>query len=68
MPSFAKVGRGFIAVVALWVLAAVGLAGYASLDESGWIVHNHDTPVWVQGDWLVGEYRDCKMLTTTPFV
>lgn len=27
--------------------------------------HDHDTPVWIQGDWLVGEYRDCQMRTKT---
>jgi hypothetical protein len=28
--------------------------------------HDHDTPVWIQGDWLVGEYRECDMQTSTP--
>lgn len=37
-----------------------------SLDTTGWISHSHDTPVWIAGDWMVGEYRDCGMLTTTP--
>jgi hypothetical protein len=36
------------------------------LDSIGWIPHDHDTPVWIAGDWIVGEYRDCGMLTTTP--
>ena len=35
-------------------------------DEQGWIGHNHDTPVWIKGDWIVGEYRNCGMRTTTP--
>jgi hypothetical protein len=26
---------------------------------------DHDTPVWIQGDWLVGEYRVCQMRTKT---
>ena len=49
-------------------LILLGLAGYAifSAYEGGWISHNHDTPVWIAGDWIVGEYRDCGMLTTTP--
>jgi len=60
-----------IAKVAGWLLFAGIVAGIAvtsheSLDNSGWILHNHDTPVWIAGDWLVGEYRDCGMLTTTP--
>jgi len=41
--------------------------GYEWLDGDGWIPHNHDTPVWIHGDWMVGEYRDCGMRTTTPF-
>ena len=36
---------------------------YAWLDESGWISHSHNTPTWIQGDWIVGEYRDCGMRT-----
>jgi len=53
-----------------WVLGAIvvvsiGLTSYDSLDSSGWITHNHDTPVWISGDWIVGEYRDCGMLTKT---
>ena len=27
--------------------------------------HDHDTPVWIQGDWLVGEYRECDMPART---
>jgi hypothetical protein len=52
-------------------LFLIGLAfaflysGFTSLDQAGWITHNHDTPVWIQGDWLVGEYRDCQMRTKT---
>jgi hypothetical protein len=38
---------------------------YAGLDQLGWIPHSHDTPVWIEGDWLVGEYRDCQMRTKT---
>lgn len=37
--------------------------GYEWLDRNGWIPHDHDTPVWIHGDWIVGEYRDCDMLT-----
>lgn len=37
-----------------------------SLDTTGWILHSHDTPVWIAGDWMVGEYRNCQMQTTTP--
>ena len=32
-----------------------------TLDNSGWIRHSHDTPIWIQGDWLTSEYRICEM-------
>lgn len=34
---------------------------YSLLDDSGWIEHNHETPVWIKGEWLAGEYRVCQM-------
>jgi hypothetical protein len=52
-----------------WLFCGLGILAcglYTALDNSGWIPHNHDTPVWIQGDWMVGEYRTCLMLTTTP--
>jgi len=45
----------------LFLLVALTVASYESLDESGWITHDHDTPTWIQGDWLQGEYRTCDM-------
>lgn len=50
------------------VVVLIGFTAYESLDSAGWITHNHDTPVWIQGDWLVGEYRECDMQTATPVV
>lgn len=56
----------------LRLIIILGLAGsaiydgYKGLDSAGWIVRNHDTPVWISGNWMVGEYRDCGMRTTTP--
>lgn len=38
---------------------------YQSVDSSGWIPHHHVTPVWIQGDWMPGEYRVCQMRTKT---
>src|ERR1035437_5466914 len=54
-----------LAAVALLLLIALGYASYLTFDNAGWIPHSHDTPVWVAGDWIVGEYRDCGMRTTT---
>jgi hypothetical protein len=49
----------------LLVLFVAGVVFYQRADQGGWIPHSYDTPVWIQGDWLVGEYRDCGMLTKT---
>jgi hypothetical protein len=58
-----------IAKAAGWFFAVVFLfVGYTQLNESGYLAHNHDTPVWIKGNWMVGEYRECNMLTTTPAV
>jgi len=42
---------------------AYGVYSYAHdwLDEAGWIEHSYDTPVWMEGEWLTGEYRICQM-------
>ena len=55
------VGLGLIA----WWAIDGGSEPYSSLDRAGWIVREHQTPVWIQGDWLSGEYRTCQMLTST---
>jgi hypothetical protein len=34
---------------------------YRLLDDYGWIEHDHETPVWIKGEWLAGEYRVCQM-------
>jgi hypothetical protein len=54
-----------LAFAVLLVVVAVGFIAYQAIDESGWIRHDHDTPVWIQGDWLVSEYRVCQMRTKT---
>ena len=68
------IGRWIVAwaavIFVVWVIVAVGLvlhprSVYAYFDRLGWITHNHDTPVWIQDDWLVGEYRNCEMRTKT---
>jgi len=51
-----------LAFIAFWVTLPFWLdEAKINLDESGWIPHSHDTPVWIAGDWLTGEYRICKM-------
>lgn len=46
----------------LWVGSPFWLGwAYSSADGSGWAPHSHDTPVWIGGDWMTGEYRICDM-------
>ena len=54
-----------LAYTVVLVLVAVGYASYQALGRAGWIPHDHDTPVWIQGNWLVGEYRKCDMPART---
>lgn len=46
-------------------LVVIALYGYQTLDRAGYVAHNHDTPVWIAGDWMVGEYRLCDMPVKT---
>jgi hypothetical protein len=46
---------------------ALPLALFHYADNAGYFPHFHDTPVWIQSDWLPGEFRRCQMITTTPF-
>jgi len=65
--ELAPAGKGILKVLGWLVLVfAVGGLGFALLQwyESHQPV-DHDTPVWIQGDWLVGEFRVCQMRTKT---
>ena len=55
-----------VGVVVLGLAISIVMASHQTLDESGWITHDHVTPVWIDGNWMVGEYRTCQLLTTTP--
>ena len=56
----ALVGAGVVA-------SAIWIYGWKALDRLGWISHDRDTPVWIGGDWMIGEYRKCQMrLEATP--
>jgi hypothetical protein len=39
------------------------LASYQAVDDSGWILHRQDTPVFINGEWLDSEIRYCDMYT-----
>lgn len=62
-----EVGKPLLKAVA-WVsffgvVAAIAITLFNSYESHQPV--DHDTPVWIQGDWLVGEYRDCQMRTKT---
>lgn len=54
-------GEGWGRMFLLLILGAVAYWGYGWLNEQGWIEHDHDTPVWIKGEWLAGEYRVCQI-------
>lgn len=63
----AQVGKGILKIV-LWVFLAGAAVAIAIMLYESYESHqpvDHDTPVWIQGDWLVGEYRVCQMRTKT---
>jgi hypothetical protein len=65
---FVRIGCGRLCAYAGFALGVcilfwIGNAAYQSLNNEGWIPHTHDTPVWIDGDWIIGEYRECEMLT-----
>ena len=47
--------------VGLAIAWSLAVAGYQFADRKDRVMHSHNTPVWVQGDWVVGEYRNCDM-------
>lgn len=54
-------GKGWGCILSLFIFAFVIYWGYGWLNEIGWIEHDYDTPVWIKGEWLVGEYRVCQI-------
>jgi len=53
-------------LVGLGILGAFAFGLFAILEYNSLIPHSHETPTWIQGDWMVGEYRDCEMRTIMP--
>jgi hypothetical protein len=52
------------AMKALLVLTIIGFMFYGAsniMDEGGWWIHSHDTPTYISGNWMVGEFRQCTM-------
>jgi len=52
--------KGLIALVASIVIASFG---WDAANKAGYVRHQRATPVWIKGEWLVGEYRHCVMQT-----
>ena len=65
--SFKPILKAIAWAVGIVLTVSIAVAFYQGLDASGWIPHDHQTPVWIHGDWMVGEYRACQLRTTTSF-
>jgi hypothetical protein len=50
-----------VGIILMLILGRAAYAGYEWLDDQGWVTHSSDTPVWIEGEWLGGEYRMCQM-------
>jgi hypothetical protein len=53
-----------IMLVGIWSIVSLETEDwntYRVLDTRGWIEHEHDTSVWIHGEWLIDEYRVCEM-------
>jgi hypothetical protein len=51
-----------VAFLAPWLTMSIWVPAVKNcLDDAGWIPHSIDTPTWMGGDWLTGEYRSCDM-------
>jgi hypothetical protein len=53
-----------ILLAGIWAIVSLETSDWNThrvLDGTGWIEHDHDTPVWIKGEWLAGEYRVCQM-------
>ncbi len=60
-PLFVIVCRfaGF-AILAAWLAWGIIPAGWRYVNRAGWIEHTQITTVYMDGNWLTGEYRTCE--------
>jgi hypothetical protein len=56
-PSDEAVGYGCL--ILLVIVGSVGYGGYSALNSGGWIPHTVDSTITAQGNWIVGESKDC---------
>jgi hypothetical protein len=52
------VGYAVIALIAGVIGGSITM--YKGLDSYGWLSHSEDTVITAQGNWIVGETKDCK--------
>jgi hypothetical protein len=52
----------FICGLAIWFIRTF----CAEADNGGWITHNQDSTVYMDGDWMEGEYRVCSTIQFNP--
>ena len=46
-------------ILGLFLAAIIVGAAYESLDNAGWMSHDHTVNMFMKDDWLVGENRTC---------
>jgi hypothetical protein len=54
--------EGLGCIVVTVIVIAIVAGGYSQLDSIGWIQHHGDGVITVQGNWLVGEIKDCTSI------
>lgn len=52
-----------IAVIfgSLVLMVPFALQSYHHLDQRGWFTHSRVTGTYIDGNWMVGEYRNCTL-------
>ena len=55
------VEKTFTKLLLLIFLALGVYAAYKGLEHYGWITHDRELPVLINGNWMTGEYRDCYL-------
>ncbi len=66
LKSLHESAKNILVLFLIGAAFALLYGGHTALDKAGWVAHNHDTPVWIKGDWQVGEYRVCDMFVKSP--
>lgn len=46
------------------LLCGGAIWGYHALDDAGWVLHDHTVDLYMKGNWLNGENRQCTGFQT----